>query len=147
MRILGSIALVLILAACAAPSDGPRVSDIRNATMPNSNERFPVLELSQAPIGYAPTTAGSASSGAGLGTLRTASPAAQRLRAGDVIEVTIIDRSEEGLMSAADAKVMNLGRFTVDQAGFVSLPFVGRQRVVESSPDALQARIVAGLRG
>lgn len=147
MRIFGSFVLILLVSACASPSDGPRTSDIRNATMPNSNERFPVFELAQAPIGYAPVATSPAGRGAGLASLGTAGPAAQRLRAGDVIEVTIIDRSEEGLMSAADAKVMNLGRFTVDQAGFVSLPFVGRQRVVESSTDALQARIVAGLRG
>jgi polysaccharide export outer membrane protein len=55
-----------------------------------------------------------------------------RLRPGDVIEVTILDRTEEGLMSAADSRALNLGRFTVDHAGFVTLPFVGRPRVVES---------------
>lgn len=145
MRKLIPVALVLLLGACA--SDGPKISDIRNATLPNSNERFPVHELSQAPLGYAPTASTDAHQGPGLSALRTAGPAELRLRPGDVIEVTILDRTEEGLMSAADSKALNLGRFTVDQSGFVTLPFVGRQRVVESSPEALQSRIASGLRG
>jgi polysaccharide biosynthesis/export protein len=151
MRKLMPIALaILLLGACASPSDGPKVSDIRNASLPNSNERFPVVDLAQAPLGYLPaTTADSAGGerGAGLSALRRAGPAEMRLRPGDVIEVTILDRTEEGLMSAADSRALNLGRFTVDHAGFVTLPFVGRQRVVESSAEALRSRIASGLRG
>jgi polysaccharide biosynthesis/export protein len=126
MRKLMPIALaILLLGACASPSDGPKVSDIRNASLPNSNERFPVVDLAQAPLGYLPaTTADSAGGerGAGLSTLRRAGPAEMRLRPGDVIEVTILDRTEEGLMSAADSRALNLGRFTVDHAGFVQQP-------------------------
>ena len=71
----------------------------------------------------------------------------QRLRRGDVIEVTIIDTGEEALFSSANSKTLNLGRFTVDSSGAVTLPFVGRQRVLESTPESLQAQIVNGLRG
>ncbi|GAB1584274.1 polysaccharide biosynthesis/export family protein [Phyllobacterium phragmitis] len=64
-----------------------------------------------------------------------------------MIEVTILDAGEEGLLSPTQVKVLNLGRFTVDQDGFVTLPFVGRQRTADRSPESLQKQIVEGLRG
>nr|WP_245455644.1 polysaccharide biosynthesis/export family protein [Neorhizobium lilium] len=79
--------------------------------------------------------------------MRSGGFADTRLRRGDVVEVTILDTGEEGLFSSTQSKTLNLGRFTVDSSGSVTLPFVGRQRVLESSPEALQARIVSGLKG
>ncbi|MDO1583098.1 polysaccharide biosynthesis/export family protein [Rhizobium oryzicola] len=108
----------------------------------------PVIRLSQAPISqitqaqptYSPTDAG-------LSIFRSRGYNDVRLRRGDVIEVTIFDTGEEGLFSSANSKTLNLGRFTVDSSGNVTLPFVGKQRVLDSSPEALQSRIVAGLKG
>lgn len=148
MRKLVQVAFVILLGACARPSDGPNASNIRNASLPGTNEKIPVVELSDAPLGYMAATANiPLSSDTGLSAFRSGGYVDTRLRRGDVIDVTILDTGEEGLLSTTSSKTLNLGRFTVDEGGFVTLPFVGKQRVLESSPEALQSRIVNGLRG
>ncbi|MEI5681071.1 MULTISPECIES: polysaccharide biosynthesis/export family protein [unclassified Mesorhizobium] len=148
MRKLVPIAFLVVLGACASPSDGPSATNIRNASLPNSNEKIPVVELADAPLGImGATTMSYASNDAGLSSFRSGGYVDSRLRRGDVIDVTIFDTGEEGILSTTNSKTLNLGRFTVDESGFVTLPFVGRQRVMESSPEALQSRIVAGLKG
>jgi polysaccharide biosynthesis/export protein len=148
MRKLVPTILLVALSACASPSDGPSATNIRNASLPNSNEKIPVLELADAPLGLTSAAMTSYAAGdTGLSRLRTQGYIDSRLRRGDVIDVTILDSGEEGILSATNSKTLNLGRFTVDESGSVTLPFVGKQRVLESSPEALQARIVSGLRG
>jgi polysaccharide export outer membrane protein len=147
MRKLVPFALLALLGACASPADGPSATNIQNASLPNSNEKIPVIELANAPLGFVGTTTASyPPADEGLSAFRSGGYVDARLRRGDVIDVTILDTGEEGLLSA-NSKTINLGRFTVDEGGFVTLPFVGKQRVLESSPEALQSRIVNGLRG
>ncbi|MGK6316974.1 polysaccharide biosynthesis/export family protein [Neorhizobium sp. DT-125] len=148
MRKLAPFVFVAVLSACARPSDGPTAGGFYSATDPRTNERIPVVRLADAPmnpVGITPLAY--SATDPGLSVLRSGGFADNRLRRGDVIEVTILDTGEEGLFSSTDSKTLNLGRFTVDSAGTVTLPFVGRQRVLESSPEALQARIVSGLKG
>lgn len=148
MRKLAPCVFVLLLSACAPPADGPSAGGFYNATDPNTQERIPVVRLANAPMepmNFAP--ASYSATDPGLTTLRSTGFADTRLRRGDVIEVTILDTGEDGLFSSTQSKTLNLGRFTVDSSGSVTLPFVGRQRVLESSPEALQTRIVSGLKG
>ncbi|MCW1411412.1 polysaccharide export protein [Rhizobium sp. 1AS11] len=148
MRKLAPLVLVAVLSACARPSDGPTAGGFYNATAPQSNERIPVVRLSEAPMGpVAVTPLAYAATDPGLSLMRSSGFADTRLRRGDVIEVTILDTGEEGLFSSTQSKTLNLGRFTVDSTGNVTLPFVGKQRVVDSSTEALQTRIVTGLKG
>ena len=148
MRKLAPVFLAALLGACASPSAGPTVGDIQNARLPGSNQQIPIVALADAPFeAVTPTPIGYTAAGEGLSRFGGSGSSDERLRPGDVIEVSILDTGEDGLMSPTDSKMLNLGRFTVDQSGFVTLPFVGRQRVVDSSPEALQNRIVTGLRG
>ncbi|MGF9564590.1 polysaccharide biosynthesis/export family protein [Neorhizobium sp. BT27B] len=148
MRKLAPFVVLALLTACASPSDGPDAGAFYNTVDPNTKERVPVTRLADAPMAppitqpmsYAPTDLG-------LAGMRSGGYADTRLRRGDVIEVTILDTGEEGMFSSTQSKTLNLGKFTVDSAGTVTLPFVGRQRVLESSPEALQSRIVNGLKG
>lgn len=148
MRKIGTILFCLALAACARPSDGPSASSFYDAKDPVTGKNIPVVRLSQAhlstisakPVSYNPADPG-------LSIFRTGGASDTRLRRGDVIEVTIFDTGEEGLFSSANSKTLPLGRFTVDSSGNVTLPFVGKQRVLDSSPEALQNRIVSGLKG
>lgn len=148
MRKLAPFVVLALLTACASPSDGPGAGAFYNTVDPVTKERVPVTRLADAPmappitqpVSYAPTDIG-------LAGMRSGGYADQRLRRGDVIEVTILDTGEEGMFSSTQSKTLNLGKFTVDSAGTVTMPFVGRQRVLESSPEALQARIVNGLKG
>nr|WP_245293760.1 polysaccharide biosynthesis/export family protein [Rhizobium bangladeshense] len=96
--------------------------------------------VTSAPLAYAATDTG-------LSAMRSSGFADTRLRRGDVIEVTILDPGEDGLFSSTQSKTLDLGRFTVDSTGNVTLPFIGKQRVVDSSTEALQTRIVTGLKG
>ncbi|MBO9653791.1 MAG: polysaccharide export protein [Agrobacterium tumefaciens] len=147
MKKLGAVLLVALLSACAKPSDGPTAGNIRSATFPRTNEKIPVIELANAPA--ATVSAGSLqnASGPGLTALRNTGYNAQRLRRGDVIDITVLDTGEDGLFSPTQSKTLNLGRFTVDQSGSVNIPFVGKQRVIDSTPEGLQSQVVAGLKG
>nr|WP_255701554.1 polysaccharide biosynthesis/export family protein [Afifella sp. H1R] len=149
--------VLLSLAGCASsylPSGGPKTGAIRNTTLSPSGQPVPVVDLSVAAYYMEPPQ-----SALGEGMERPDAPRgdlsrlgrvgynATRLRPGDVIEVTIFDTGEEGLFASTSSRSLALGRFTVDSSGFVTLPFVGRQRVIESTPAALQNQIVNGLRG
>ena len=148
MQKLLVVALTILVSSCASPSDGPSALNIQSASLPNSNEKIPVIDLANAPLGSTDSVASSFAPGdRGLSVFRSGGYVDSRLRPGDVVDVTVFDTGEEGTLSSSGAKSMNLGRFTVDNAGFVTLPFVGKQRVVESSPEALQSRIAQGLRG
>ncbi|WFR98737.1 polysaccharide biosynthesis/export family protein [Rhizobium tumorigenes] len=148
MRKLVPLFMLLILSACASPSDGPGAGSFYNAKDPHTNHQIPVTRLADAPMSPPMTAPLSYASGdQGLSGLRSAGFSDTKLRRGDVIDITILDTGEDGLFSSTQSKTLNLGRFTVDSSGTVTLPFVGRQRVVDSSPDALRARIVSGLKG
>lgn len=146
MRRVVSVLLVGLLSSCGKPADGPGVGSIRNARLPHGQEKVPVIELANAPAVTAAQLPQNTANDAGL-TALAGTFNQQRLRPGDVIDVTVMDTGEDGLFSSTNSKVLNLGRFTVDQAGYVSMPFVGRQRVSETTPEGLQSKIVAGLKG
>ncbi len=148
MRKLAPLFLLVILCACARPSDGPGAGGFYNAKDPRTNQPIPVTRLADAPMTpVMATPLAYTATEPGLSVLQSGGYSDTRLRRGDVIDVTILDTGEDGLFSSTQAKTLNLGRFTVDSAGSVTLPFVGKQRVLESSPEALQSRIVNGLKG
>ncbi|MEZ2223292.1 polysaccharide biosynthesis/export family protein [Rhizobium sp. RCC_161_2] len=147
MRRLAPIALMVVLSACARPSDGPDAGNIYNATLPHSGEKIPVIALADAPMGSAVAAPAYAPTDQGLARFRSSGFSDTRLRRGDVIDVTVLDTGEDGLLSSTQSKTLNLGRFTVDQQGFVTMPFVGKQRVLDSTPEGLQTQIVNGLKG
>ncbi|MGG6897774.1 polysaccharide export protein [Rhizobium sp. BR 315] len=115
--------------------------------MPVTQRKIPVVPLSEAPMAaqvvappYEPTDQG-------LASLRSRGFSDARLRPGDVFDVTVLDTGEDGLPSATQSKSLNLGRFTVDSRGFVTMPYVGKQRVIDSTPEGLQSQIVTALKG
>ncbi|NKN37371.1 polysaccharide export protein [Agrobacterium sp. a22-2] len=148
MRKLAPFIFLAFLSGCSSPSDGPTAGGFYSATDPRTKERIPVVRLADAPM--TPVTVTPLSYSAtdrGLAVMRSSGYSDVRMRRGDVIEVTILDTGEDGLFSSTDSRTLNLGRFTVDSSGSVTLPFVGKQRVVDSSPEALQGTIVNGLKG
>lgn len=148
MKKVVPLLMIALLSGCANPSDGPSAGSIQSAKFPHSADRIPVIELASASSATAANpVALSNPSDAGLAGLRGGAFNQQRLRPGDVIDVTVLDTGEDGLFSSTQSKTLNLGRFTVDQNGNVTMPFVGKQRVTDSTPEGLQSRIVAGLKG
>ncbi len=147
MKRMAAVFLLGVLSACAKPSDGPTPYDIGNATLPGTSERIPVIELANAPVQSPALQAQANTFTPGLAALRGGNYNAQRLRPGDTIEVNVLDTGEQGLFSSTESKSLNMGRFTVDQGGSVTMPFVGKQHVAGSTPEAVQSRIVSGLKG
>ncbi len=147
MKRMAAVFLLGVLSACAKPSDGPTPYDIGNATLPGTSERIPVIELANAPVQSPALQAQANTFSPGLAALRGGNYNAQRLRPGDTIEVNVLDTGEQGLFSSTESKSLNMGRFTVDQGGSVTMPFVGKQHVAGSTPEAVQSRIVSGLKG
>ncbi|MCJ8508930.1 polysaccharide export protein [Rhizobium lemnae] len=148
MQKIWAILISLLLVACARPSDGPSPGSFYDAKDPVTGKDIPVVRLSQANLSSIASVQPSYDPNEpGLSVFRTNGGNDIRLQRGDVIEVTIFDTGEEGLFSSANSKTLPLGRFTVDSSGNVVLPFVGKQRVLDSSAEALQSRIVGGLKG
>ena len=147
MRKWAAILPLVVLGACARPSDGPSALNIRNATMPITQRKIPVLPLSQAPLGAQVVAPSYSPTDQGLASLHSGGFSEARLRPGDVFDVTVLDTGEDGLLSATQSKSLNLGRFTVDPRGFVTMPYVGKQRVIDSTPEGLQSQIVTALKG
>ena len=147
MRKWAAILPLVALSACAGPSDGPSALNIRNARMPGTQRQIPVVPLSEAPMGAQVATPSYALTDHGLAGLRSGRFSDARLRPGDVFDVTVLDTGEDGLLSATQSKSLNLGRFTVDSRGFVTMPYVGKQRVIDSTPEGLQSKIVTALKG
>lgn len=147
MKKVVSVLLLALLSGCAKPSDGPTSGNIRSATFPLTNEKIKVVELANAPAASISSSSIESATGPGLTALRNTGYNSQRLRRGDVIDITVLDTGEDGLFSSTQSKTLNLGRFTVDQSGSVTLPFIGKQRVVDSTPEGLQSQVVSGLKG
>ncbi|NLS20129.1 polysaccharide export protein [Rhizobium sp. P40RR-XXII] len=147
MRKWAAILPLVVLSACARPSDGPSALNIRNARMPDTQRKIPVVPLSEAPMGAQVVAPSYAPTDLGLASLRSGGYSNARLRAGDVFDVTVLDTGEDGLLSATQSKSLNLGRFTVDPKGFVTMPYVGKQKVSGSSPEGVQSQIVTALKG
>lgn len=147
MKKVASVLLLALLAGCAKPSDGPTAGNIRSATLPKSNEKIRVIELADAPAAPLLQSSLESANGPGLTALRNTGYNSQRLRRGDVIDITVFDTGEDGLFSSTQSKTLNLGRFTVDQSGSVNLPFIGKKRVIDSTPEGLQSQVVTGLKG
>ena len=107
MRKLAPFVVLALLSACASPSDGPGAGAFYNTVDPVTKERVPVTRLADAPmappitqpVSYAPTDLG-------LAGMRSGGYADQRLRRGDVIEVTILDTGEEGMFSSTQSKTL-----------------------------------------
>lgn len=146
MRNLLILAAVINLTACGLPADGPSNSNIRNSYYPHSKNRIPIIELKNAPTVAVNVPVSHGSTIGGLRSLPQGQISNQ-LRPGDVIEVNVFDSGEEGLFASTNAKTLNMGRFTVDRNGTVTLPFVGKKRVIDSTPEGLQRNIAEGLRG
>lgn len=147
MKKLASVLLLALLSGCAKPSDGPTAGNIRSATFPLTNEKIRVVDLANAPAASITPSSLESATGPGLTILRNTGYNSQRLRRGDVVDITVLDTGEDGLFSSTQSKTLNLGRFTVDQSGSVNLPFIGKQRVVDSTPEGLQSQVVSGLKG
>ncbi|MER0237067.1 polysaccharide biosynthesis/export family protein [Fulvimarina sp. MAC8] len=159
-QIAAPLIAVVLLAGCSQTprsffaSDGPSPSAITEAAMPVTGEKIPVVDLFEAqaymypePPSHSGMGPNGATSEGSLSGLRGKGRDVTRLREGDTVSVTIFDSGEEGLFASTESKRLDLGQFTVDSSGSVTLPFVGRQRVEGSTPAALQNQIVNGLRG
>lgn len=142
MRALLAVLGFVALSACSTPSSGPSASGVEQTARYSASGPAPVIELTNAVV-----PAISESDSQGLATLGGGRFNSNVMRPGDQIEVRIFDKTEEGLLSAADSKSVDLGRFRVDQSGYVTLPYAGRLRAGGTSTASLQNRIVEKLKG
>ncbi|KAB0680232.1 polysaccharide biosynthesis/export family protein [Aureimonas leprariae] len=145
-RIKRALPLLLLagtlLSGCGTPGAGPSAGRIERTANSAPQGNFPVVELSDRSLSLA--GAGEPLGFASLGGRRFDSNV---LRPGDTVDITVFDTGEEGLLSAASSKTLPLGKFRIDPAGYVTLPFVGRIRAAGGSPAALQSKIAASLKG
>lgn len=155
--------LVLLLTPLAAlggcadlPSSGPTASVIVHAARdPHAPLPFDIVEVT--PEVLAGQTAGNAA----LRTLAALPPAGpvDAIGPGDVLQISVFEVGPAALFSGRSgaftpgpganptAAGENLPDITVDRDGQVLVPYVGRVKAAGLTPDALAARIQAGLAG
>lgn len=152
MRILILFSLMAALGGCTLSDKEPNISSGKGASQPRPVERIQIIELKNAPAqAYGKSRdddgdidATAASDGMkGIASTRND----KLLHPDDVIDVTILDTSEDGLFNAVNSKTLKIGRYTVNQSGSITLPFVGRIQASNLTATGLQAHIVKGLKG
>lgn len=132
-----------LLAGCQTlPADGPSAGKLERSAAYSPQGFFPVVDLNADKLAIIEDR-----DYVGLSGFASRPFNGSVLRPGDVVDVTIFDTGEEGLFSSTDSKSLALGRFEVDRAGNLNLPFVGRVRARGASAGRVQRRIVAQMRG
>ncbi|MBN3786707.1 polysaccharide biosynthesis/export family protein [Burkholderia sp. Ac-20353] len=151
-RLLLTAALSVTLSACAI-APGMRMSDPQppsaaGAQPDGEPPRYRIETIDAALVRTLKAQADEQQ--AAQASLLAARPAAYRIGAGDVLQITVWDHPE--LAAAQGAAPPNTPRaadpvagFVVDQKGRVSFPFAGAVPVAGLTTDAAQARVAAAL--
>lgn len=149
------------MAGCASlPTTGPTGHQVqRDVRGPDNAYGYQIVDITAETVSSAPALDG----GTSLSSLRADRPI-DVVGPGDVLSVEIFEvgsglfsggrtnlgdsGSTAGDMVAPSASGQTVGKgLTVDREGYISVPYVGRLKVAGLSIDAVQDRILAGLRG
>ncbi|NBN62711.1 polysaccharide export protein [Microvirga tunisiensis] len=152
MRSLWLLSLVLLAAGCSAlPSEGPSAIGITSeqisteqASVPSGVENYTVIDVSPSNIerlkNYRPLSFMNQFQGVGGGG------SSALLGVGDSLQIKIWEASREGLFSGASGDG-TLIPATVDETGFIFVPYAGRIQAAGQSVEGLRQTIESKLVG
>ncbi len=132
--------LAFAVSSCGLPRPGPSKREIfagsvqkqGNAYIVSVNDRVVQATKSAPKVGF------------GNDFLKAGQIAADTIRAGDVLLVTIYENVEEGLLGTAGTPSA-LTELQVDQTGHIFVPYAGRVRAAGNTPEALRLIITRKL--
>ncbi|KUJ79862.1 polysaccharide biosynthesis/export family protein [Ruegeria profundi] len=140
IRWIRGVSLVVaigLLSACQLPKAGPNKNEILAGSTENGGNAF-VVEVDD-------RVARAAAAIPQFGfpnTFRSAqSLAADTVRAGDVVSLTVWENVDDGLLSSELSSATVLEQVQVDSEGFIFVPYAGRIRAAGNTPEQLRQLI------
>lgn len=127
------VAGVLALAACGLPRSGPSKNEIFSGSVQRQGNAY-IVSVNDRVI---QATQQAPSPGFDEAFRKAGRLGADTIRAGDVLELTIYENVEEGLLGVAGAP-STLNHLQVDQTGHIFVPYAGRIRAAGNSPEKLR---------
>ena len=136
-RVASLLAFALALGACGLPRSGPSQKEILAGSVENGGSTNVVLvddrvaraAYSVNPLGFSRTFLN-----AGLASV-------DRIRAGDLIAVTVWENVDNGLLSAPGTSSTTLPEIQVDELGNIFVPYAGIVRASGRTPEELRIEI------
>ncbi len=129
-RILVITVLVSAVGACGLPRPGPKKSEILDIKFEeHSNTSIVVVneQITRA-VAVPPDT----------GFPEIFVKGGDRIRPGDTLSFTIYENVDDGVLSRGDSGAANLNAIQVDESGFIFIPYAGRIRAADNTPEALR---------
>ncbi len=131
------LAMLLSLGACGLPRSGPSQSEILAGSVENGgstnivtvDDRIARAATLANPLGFSRTFLN-----AGLASV-------DRIRAGDVLSITIWENVDNGLLTTLGASSTTLPEISVDELGNIFVPYAGVVRASGRTPEELRQRI------
>lgn len=130
-----------LLAACQLPKSGPNKTEILAGSVENGGNAF-VVEVDD-------RVARAASAVPQYGfsqSFRSAqSIASDTVRPGDVLNLSIWENVDDGLLTSEAGGATNLDQVQVDNDGYIFVPYAGRLRAAGNTPEQLRTLISSKL--
>ncbi|MES0825187.1 polysaccharide biosynthesis/export family protein [Ruegeria sp. SCP11] len=141
IRGISFVAAMGLVAACQLPKSGPNKSEILSGSTAQGGNAF-VVEVDDRV-----TKATSVIPQYGFSSAFRSAPnlAADTVRAGDVLGLTIWENVDDGLLSGELSSATPLEQMQVDSDGFIFVPYAGRIRAAGNTPEQLRQLITSKL--
>ncbi|WP_368039629.1 polysaccharide biosynthesis/export family protein [Ruegeria atlantica] len=137
IRGISLVAAMGLMAACQLPKSGPNKSEILSGSTTQGGNAF-VVEVDDRV-----TKATSAIPEYGFSSAFRTAPnlAADTVRPGDILGLTIWENVDDGLLSGELSGATSLEQIQVDGEGFIFVPYAGRIRAAGNTPEQLRQLI------
>ena len=139
---LALVAVVGLVAACGLPRSGPNKREIFSGSVLKQGDAFVVTVNSRVTSATAVTPAFGFSS-----SFRNAGPlGSDVISPGDVLGITVFENvKDDPLLGNTGQRVSALTEIQVDGQGFIFVPYAGKIKAAEQSPDGLREIITKKL--
>jgi polysaccharide export outer membrane protein len=129
------------LAGCTLPRSGPTAGEILAA----GDQPELGLHIVNVNPAIAQTTRLDETLGFGAGFIGASPVAADTIRAGDTLSVSVWENVDAGLLAGVGQRATVLEEIQVDEGGEIFVPYAGRLQAAGLSPDQLRREITASL--
>ncbi|MGV6847717.1 MAG: polysaccharide biosynthesis/export family protein [Marinibacterium sp.] len=136
-----ALAACTVLVACGLPQVGPNKSQIFRGSVQREGDAFVVSVNDRVTRATAVTPA----LGFSDGFLRAGRLTSDTIRPGDTLGLTIWENVQDGLLAAEGLNSTALEEVQVDSGGFIFVPYAGRIRAADNTPERLREIITERL--
>jgi len=138
---IAMLAALALLAACALPRVGPNKREIFAGSVQREGDAFVVAVNDRVTRATAVVPA----LGFANNFLSASQLTSDTIRPGDVLGLTIWENVDDGLLANQGANATALDQVQVDSAGYIFVPYAGRVKAADNTPDQLREMITQRL--